>query len=238
MNTVEKIKALHQLAEGINPTIIYNEGWMIRLLVGESKRIGITVKNIDFSKINNWTSEAKISSPFEGKELKKNKKNETKTQADVILGDFRINYDRNAEIIIETPSEILGIIEAKMGSNLSPGIKNAKNYNQASRNICCLAYVTKKSPECKIFFVIVAPEVRINNPKSKFKEQIGETKKEIKDRFEETGREYTSEMDEKIENCEIIIISYEEWINEIEGSDVKKALNKFYDKCIEHNKIK
>ena len=242
MSTVEKIKALHQLSEGINPTIIYNEGWMIRLLVEESKRTGLTVRNLDFSKVNNWTSEAQISSPFEGAELKKHKKNETKTHTDIILGDFLTKYGKSTEIEIKTSVKVLGIIEAKMGSNLSTGIKNATEYNQASRSICCLAHMTIESPECEIFFVIVAPETKIE--KSKFEKQIGAVKDEIKNRFKEIGKEierfskeYTDEIEKKVENCKKTIISYEDWINEIKDNDVKSELNKFYDKCKKYNKI-
>ena len=39
---LEKIKALNMLSENINPTIIYNEGWIVRLLVIESMLEKIT----------------------------------------------------------------------------------------------------------------------------------------------------------------------------------------------------
>jgi len=238
MNTIEKIKALHKLAEKINPTIIYNEGWMVRLLVEESILTGIKVKDLDFSEMKNWTSESKISSPFEGADLKKDGKNETKTQADIVLGDFpdlKFGEKGGSEVKAEKNAKILGIIEAKMGSSLSTGIQKAKEYNQASRSICCLAHATKESPECEIFFAIVAPETKIKNPKSKFDEQIRNTETEIENRFMETGVPYTSEMKNKVKNCKKRIITFEEWINKIVDNDVKKELNEFYDKCIDYN---
>jgi len=49
MNLIaEKIQALNSLSEGINPTIIYNEGWMIRLIVIESMLEKLKIKGIDF----------------------------------------------------------------------------------------------------------------------------------------------------------------------------------------------
>lgn len=71
--TAHKIKALNSLSEDINPTIIYNEGWMVRLLVIESMTEKLKVKNIDFGLLasKKWTSEALITSPFvEAKENK------------------------------------------------------------------------------------------------------------------------------------------------------------------------
>ena len=208
---------------------------MIRLLVEESTKTGITVQDLDFGKTKNWTSESKISSPFEGAELKKKDKNETKTQTDIILGDFQINYGKSAEAKPETYPKNLGIIEAKMGSGLSTGIKNATEYNQASRSICCLAHATKESPECEIFFAIVAPEIILNNPKSKIKQQIEKIETEIENRFVETDVPYTDEMKNKVKNCKKLIITFEEWINKIEDNDVKKELNDFYGKCIDYN---
>lgn len=50
---LEKIKALNMLSENINPTIIYNEGWIVRLLVIESMLEKITIENIEFGKLAN-----------------------------------------------------------------------------------------------------------------------------------------------------------------------------------------
>jgi UDP-N-acetylenolpyruvoylglucosamine reductase len=63
---LEKIKALNMLSENINPTIIYNEGWIVRLLVIESMLEKITIENIEFGKLANKkrSSEALIASPF------------------------------------------------------------------------------------------------------------------------------------------------------------------------------
>jgi len=240
MSTIEKIKALRKLAEKINPTIIYNEGWMVRLLVEESIRTEIKVQDIDFSKIKEWTSEAQISSPFEGADLKENTQNERKTHADIILGDFLIAYKSNTAISIEkeTPPKILGIIEAKMGSALSPGVKNtkSKNYNQASRSVCCLAHVTKESPECEIFFAVVAPKKKIDDTKLKFKDKMSKINTGIEERFNEVeNREYSVKMKNKVNNCKRLIITFEEWIKKIKDKDVEKELKEFYDECIFYN---
>jgi type III secretory pathway component EscV len=154
------------------------------------------------------------------------------------LGDFIVNYDERGEVVLNESAKILGIIEAKMGSNLSQGTKNAKNYNQASRNICCLSYVTRNSPNCEIFFVVVAPEETIK--KNEIENQIKQENvlNQIKARFQHSAEEYCSEIQEQAEKCKILTISYKEWINEIKDYEVKKILDEFYGKCISYNKIK
>jgi hypothetical protein len=164
METIEVlVQSLEKLSENLkaNPTVIYNEGWMVRLLIYQSNWEGLTLTpNIRFGtkegEIKNWTSEALIDSPFMGKELKDKKQNETHTHADVMLGDFSVCYSKNGAITVKPDAKILGIVEAKMGSGLSRGITNADNYNQASRSIACLSYnVIKESKKCDIFFIIV-----------------------------------------------------------------------------------
>ena len=51
-----------------------------------------------------------------------------------------------------------------MGSKLSAGTKNAPNYNQASRNLACIAFNTLSS-NYDIFFAVVAPEQKIEEHK-------------------------------------------------------------------------
>jgi hypothetical protein len=234
-NIIEKINALSDLVENINPTIIYNEGWMIRLLVIQSMIEKLKIKGIDFGKLaaKNWSSEALITSPFV--ETKENR--EGYTHADIILGDFNVNYNERGEVKLDEFPEILGIIEAKMGSNLSQGTTNAKNYNQASRNICCLSYLTKNKPDCKIFFVIAAPQKTIENYNIKDQIKIKKIKDQIEDRFKHSNEEYLSEIRKQVEECKILIISYEDWIKEIKDNEIKTRLEDFYNSCLLHNKI-
>ena len=235
-NTIEKIKALSTLAESINPTIIYNEGWMIRLLVIESMIEQLKIKGIDFEMLatKNWSSETLITSPFV--ETKENR--EGYTHADIILGDFSVKFDERGEVILNDSAKILGIIEAKMGSNLSQGTSNAKDYNQASRNICCLSYVTRESPDCEIFFVVAAPKETID--KYEIENQIKREKilTQIKERFQHSKEEYLPKIQEQVEKCKILAISYKEWIDQIKDPEVKKILEDFYAECLSHNKIK
>ena len=151
------IDSIDQEQPNLNPTQIYNEGWMTRLLVKFSIEDKLKFKGIDFSSIRHWCSEALISSPFLPRE-RKDHLAEGHTHADMAIGDFEVNFKCNSEITLKNNSNLFGIVEAKMGSNLSKGTTHAKNYNQASRSLACIAHITKEYTSCKIFFAVVAPE--------------------------------------------------------------------------------
>jgi len=235
-STADKVKSLNFLAEGINPTIIYNEGWMIRLLVMESMIEKLQINKVDFGLLatKNWSSEALITSPFV--EAKVNK--EGYTHADIILGDFSVNYNERGDINLNDSPDVLGIIEAKMGSNLSTGTSNADNYNQASRSICCLSYVTRKNPNCKLFFIVAAPEATINKYSIKKQVERENILTQIGDRFKHSEEPYMSEIKNQVEKCKLVIINYEDWLKELRNSEVQKMLYDFYKECLKSNNIK
>jgi len=94
MNAILKIiETISTDNPALNPTAIYNEGWMTRLLVHYSIKEKIVLHDIDFSKIRNNTSEALIDSPF----VHASKYREGYTHADMVLGDFTVNFGLNGK---------------------------------------------------------------------------------------------------------------------------------------------
>lgn len=238
MSTIETIKALNSLSKGINPTIIYNEGWMIRLLVIESMIQKLKIEGIDFELLakKKWSSEALIKSPFVTAIINK----EGYTHADIILGDFEVNFENRGEATLQKDNpKILGVIEAKMRSDLSQGTTNAKDYNQASRSVCCLSYMTKDNPDCEIFFIVVAPKTKINKIKNQIEQENIIT--QIENRFKHSNVTLEKELIQKqVAKCKILPITYEEWIGKLQNNkeEVKDLLNEFYTKCLCRNKVK
>ncbi|MGZ2371544.1 hypothetical protein ACXR6G_17320 [Ancylomarina sp. YFZ004] len=216
----------------INPTEIYNEGWMTRLLVYTSIKQGLKINDcLDFTNLTQWSSEGLISSQF----VNANKNREGYTHADMTLGDFEIDYSKRGQITVCDNAKIFGIIEAKMGSNLSQGTTHAKDYNQASRNLACISYNTKKS--CKTFFSVLAPKSMIKHH-SIVKQTDGvEMITQIKNRYTLSDMIIDSDLIDRCNNCEIIVYSYEEWIELIDSPD-KEYVQRFYDNCKKWNKIK
>lgn len=235
------IKSINYSNPNINPTEIYNEGWMTRLFVHFSIKDKLTVKGIDFSEIKNWCSEAVISSPFQPR-VRGDKLGEGLTHPDMAIGDFNVNFETSGEIIIDKTAKKFGIIEAKMSSNLSQRTKNAPNYNQSSRNLACIAENTLENNECKTFFGIVAPRTKIEF--HKLDEQIDKEFMllQITQRFKMYPEKFRqekrmNEILEKAKKTEIWLLSYEEWLDIFTKKETINELSSFYDTAKKWNKI-
>jgi hypothetical protein len=235
-NVLESIIECNDLS--INPTIIFNEGWMTRLLVYYSVKRDIKIGEIDFGDVKNWTSEALISSPF----IKAKKMKEGYTHTDIAFGDFEeIEFDKRGELKIKEDAQVFGVIEAKMKNNLSQRTSNFNNYNQASRNVVCIANNILNT-NCNGYFFVVAPESMII--KHGISNQIEKSNilKQVKNRFDVYDDEFRNKKNYKeivsiIRDMKIMALSYEDWIKLFKGLPEEKKLNDFYKKCLKWNRI-
>lgn len=238
-NIIEIIKSIETSQPNVNPTVIYNEGWMTRLLVIESIQEKLKLESIDFSNISNWTSEALISSPF----IQTKSHREGYTHADIAIGDFRVDYLKRGEIEIQADAKLFGIIEAKMGSNLSQGTTHVSDYNQACRNLVCIASNIINKTDCKTFFYVVAPESKISHHQVQAQIELQFVLKQIEQRFNLHSSENDiiqklPEVISYVKQCDIKVISYEEWISLITNTDAKSLLQSFYEKSKKWNRVK
>ncbi len=169
--SIERIAALLKRSGGpeknFPPTDLYNEGWMLRLVLDWlSFNRGID-HDMAFATTDKWYSEALLPSAFPAR-VQGDKLAESWTHADGVIGDFVIGADREGDLsLVEGAFRIL-VTEAKMFSKLSSGVKNASYFNQAARNVACIAEVICRaqiSPSSleKIGFFVIAPESQIND---------------------------------------------------------------------------
>ncbi len=239
LSIIEIIKSVESNNPHINPTIIYNEGWMTRLLVHQSIVEGLILEAIDFSKVANWSSEALISSPF----ITARNHREGYTHADIAIGDFSVDFTTRGEIKIDANANFFGVIEAKMGSDLSKGTTHVPSYNQASRNLVCIAKNTLNQAKCKTFFYVVAPEARLIHHNIIGQIDLAQVIPEVETRFDLHSDEPEIIQDKnaiisKIRSCDIKAISYEDWIGQLKESDEKELLKSFYLKALHWNRVK
>lgn len=128
---------------------VYNETWLLRLMlariydfVGEFKNIEEPKKKaldmIRKAVHKKWISEGGLEPAFT---------KEGTTWTDAILGDVELGgYDdgdgdkRKVKLNPKSGEEpCVVVIEAKLGSTLSKSVTNSPDYDQAARNIACLA---------------------------------------------------------------------------------------------------
>ncbi|QZT38193.1 hypothetical protein K5X82_04645 [Halosquirtibacter xylanolyticus] len=216
----------------VNPTEVYNEGWLIRLLVYQSKKYNVVIDGlIDFSEINSWTSEGLISSPF----IKVDVKREGYTHADMALGDFSINYGERGEIIVNDDAKVFGIIEAKLKSNLSQKTTHAPDYNQASRNFACVLK-NANNKYCKTFFAVVAPQKRLDHYKIEAQINKDRMVKQIIERYKISNIPVDHDLISRAEQAIIKAFSYEDWIALL-PIEVQETTNDFYRTCLKWNRL-
>lgn len=224
----------------IRPTIFYNEGWLTRLLVEMSLETKIKLGSIDFSKINYWYSEGLLSSPFlgKGKPL-----GEGYTHADMTLGDFSVGTQQDpmrSEISLCGDTGVFGVIEAKLGSKLSSGTKNASYYDQASRTLACIAYITRTSHH-SLFFTVVAPDSKTQSIKKQV--ALPRMLANISDRFDAYVKNnpgkaaLKKQVVSRAQKCTCSVISFETWISLLKGHPAYTSLVEFKDRCYKFNRI-
>lgn len=224
----------------ISPTLLYNEGWMVRLLVSASIQEGIHLQDIDFSKVRNWYSEGLISTPFLPTE-RSDKLGEGYTHADMVIGDFEVKPSERGDITIKGDNGLFGVIEAKMRSKLSAGTKNAPGYNQASRNLACIAYITRDT-EHNIFFSVAAPDVKIKEHSIKEQVSLPKMLKRIEARFNQYDKDssvyqHIDKVLKRAKTCKCSVISYESWLDALTHHSAHSSLVEFKDRCYKFNKI-
>ena len=238
------------------PTTFFNEGWMIRIMTFISIERSLRLKGINFNKKMPWYSEGMLASPyppaFRGDPL-----GEGYTHADMALGDFTVEAKNRGEILIKGDTGNFGVIEAKMKSPLSKGTAHAPAYDQASRNLACIAYSARKTQH-EIFFAVAAPQIAIKKNKIDSIVDKSSMLAKISDRFDRynnpelTGKgsakeaaKYAAIFQEKDITLEraagatCTVISYEEWLSELKPlvGSLYQELQNFYELCKTFNHV-
>ncbi len=249
---IERIKTLLELCSSgearFPPTDLYNEGWMLRLVLdwlhrnrGDDHRLCIP-----FPRNADWYSEALLPSAFFARH-KGDRLAESRTHADGVIGHFKIGQSGKGDLSLRSDATSFVVIEAKMFSKLSSGVTNAPYFNQAARNVACIAKVVGDAeiqPEKMdvLGFFVVAPEEQIALrifKKQMARESIKETVKKRVDGY--GGKRDGWHRDQFLpvmEEIEIATLSWERIIGEISGVDAGfgHALRDFYRTCLKHNR--
>ena len=149
------------------PTILYNEGWLLRMVVDWYSKSGITDHPLSFPKDGYWFSEARLPSAFLAR-FKGDPLAESHTNADGVIGHFTIGSKGKTDLELIPDATHFVVHEAKLYSGLSKWVTNAKYYDQAARNVACMAEVLKRG-DCRpktfshLGFYVLAPQEQINS---------------------------------------------------------------------------
>jgi hypothetical protein len=236
---------INQEIPNFPPTILYNEGWLLRLVVDWFSNSVITDHPLSVPKDGHWYSEARLPSAFLPR-CKGDPLAESHTNSDGVIGHFTIGSKGKTDLELIPDATHFVFFEAKVYSGLSKGVKNAPYFDQAARSVACIAEVLKRadwSPNSftQLGFYVLAPEDQI---KSRTFSRLLD-KQSIKDKVKRRISSYKGERDDwykdwftpTVEVIDIRSISWEAILDFINEQDSKTgdSLEEYYSHCLTFN---
>jgi hypothetical protein len=227
------------------PTEIYNEGWLLRLILDRFSDQGPIGYPLSFHTGARWFSEALVPSPFLPR-FQSDSLAEAHTHADGVIGQFTIGRTGKADLELDAEATQLVILEAKINSPLSAGTTNAPDYDQAARNVACIAEVLRRSGAnpgdvAELGFFVLAPREKINA--GDFDAELDRSS--IRSKVVARAAAYDGERDAWLvewfhplmEKITIDCLSWEEIIQQVgeDDPDAANSLSEFLGRCLEFN---
>ena len=221
----------------IRPTEVFNEGWMLRLALDWMAAEGQPDHPLSFDEGARWSSEALLPSSFlprrRGDPL-----GEGWTNADGCIG----HYDQQSprfDLSLRQDATQFVVIEAKMSSGLSRGTKRARDFDQAARNVACMAEVLHRASRApgdmsSLAFFVTAPQSQIDA--DNFGDVV--TKESIRGKVRERVASYSGGRDEWLHEwfepvLESVRVELLSWESLLVGAP--EALTEFYARCLKYN---
>lgn len=231
---------------GVMPaTALFNKEWMLRLLLDWFASPRHPAHQLSPASGARWYSDGLLASRFVG-DSRSDARAEGFTHADGAIGHFHLGAGGRGDVLLDAGATQFIVIEAKLGSALSLGTKNAPNFDQAARNVACMAHlleVSKIRPESltTLSFHVLAPAKRIKQ--GIFSKQLAKEgiRNKVCHRAQSFGAAHkswiTSWFEPALERMTISALSWEELISTIRLADERSGLEleKFYNQCLTFN---
>ncbi len=229
----------------LQPTQLFNEGWMLRLVLDWFSRQPADSHPLSFGPGARWFSEALLPLPFLAR-WRGDKLAESYTHADGAIGHFQIGGSGKGDLVLSANGTQLVVIEAKLFSALSHGVTNAPYFDQAARSVACIAEVLERAgwrdtERSSLGFYVIAPESQID--RGVFTQEVDRAGMLAKVRRRVAG--YQGEKDRwfresflsAFERTNVDCLSWESILGQIEGKDPVSArsLRDFYRHCLKFN---
>ena len=182
------------------PTLLYNEGWLLRLVLDWTARNRTPGSPLSLAAGAAWFSEALLPSRFlpryQGDPLA-----ESHTHADGVIGHIAVGQAGLTDLQLAPEATQLVVLEAKLGSKLSAGTKNAPGYDQAARTVACMAEVLRRAarPAARfsaLGFYVLAPRAQIEAGVFRAQMQPGSIRHKVQRRVQGYGGLHDAWFDE------------------------------------------
>ena len=241
----ELLTAFESNNPNFRQTEIYNESWLVKLILWQASAISDSVFPLGFLRGSTWFSEALLPTVFRAR-YRGDRLAETRTSADGVIGHFLVGAKGKADFTLRDSAKQFTVVEAKMGAPLSKGISNAPYFDQAARTVACMAEAaaqTEIKPRLfsRLDFIVLAPEASISEGKFKTQMERESIQAKVSQRVSEFGGEhndwYQDHFEPLLDRIDLISLSWEEaiqWVGK-ERAYEGDALMEFYRRCLEFN---
>jgi hypothetical protein len=227
------------------PTLLFNEGWMLRLVLDWFNRHQAQGHPLSFHAEATWFSEALLPSPFRAR-YRGDRRAETRTHADGIIGHIEIGAAGKAGAELLSNARQLVAVEAKIGSSLKGGTRNAPTFDQAARSVACIAEVLSRAgrrPDQmnSLGFLVAAPQANLDKGAIAAKLEKSSIEAAVRSRAQAFSRELYPWLEAwflpTLERIIIASLSWESLISDIQDLDDSAGQDfaTFYEKCLEYN---
>jgi len=228
------------------PTDLYNEGWLLRIILDWFSKRAAADHELSFSDGCKWYSEARLPTQFKATS-RKDPLYETWTHADGVIGHIIVGGVGKTDTSLAKDAAHLVVTEAKMFSRLSAGVKNASYFNQAARYAACISELLnradrKPSDLDRLGLFVLAPTETIGY--GWFRKPLD--KGDIRQRVERRVQAYEGEKDQwfkdwflpALDHMDVRCLSWESILDYIGSVNAEFSIGllTFYQKCLTFNK--
>lgn len=238
----ELISSFDPSNPNFRPTELYNESWLIKLVLHQASKIPDETFPLGFLPGSTWFSEALLPTAFKAR-YQGDPLSEARTHADCVIGHIRIGAKAKVDLELEPDAAQFTVVEAKVGSPLSKDIRHADYFDQAARNVACMAEVIARGGQeassfKRLDFVVLAPQYSIE--KGTFSDELRGSS--IEEKVRKRVDAYDGELDQWFERnfapmmdvIELRALNWEDaiaWIR-VDKPGVAEQLFEFYDLCL------
>jgi len=219
---------------------------MLRLILSWFQSHNLPRHILQFQDGATWYSEAFLPTPFKPRS-RVDPRGETRTHADAVVGHFDIERAPRADKMLLPQATQLIVAEAKINSPLSSRTSHAPKFDQAARNVACIAELLRivnrhPSKIQALAFVVIAPQEHILEITAKLK--VTSIESAVRSRVKDFSPERDVWLIEwflpTLETIRIEPLTWEQLIRDIASVDehTSQGLAMFYERCLKYNKAR
>ena len=246
----ERIRSMLDQADGpepaFPPTVLFGEGWLLRVVIDWFTDHGGDRYPLSPMPGARWFAEAWLPSAFMARH-RGDPMAESRTHADAVIGHFAIGQPGTAGLTLSADAKQLVVLEAKLASRLSIGVKNAPYFDQAARTVGCMAEVLRRSDRepgsmDDLAFLVLAPRARIDD--GVFAREIDREsiRAKVRRRAEEFGDDRMAWFEEwfepTLDRVDLRAMAWEDVIETVafHAPVDGQLVDTFYGRCLHHTR--